>query len=129
MQRGSDHYAVLAVVGYANSRDPRRLWKLAARPVADKTNWDSVFAELEPCGDLPPSILVADGAQGAWSAASDRCPDIRGYRCSWHREERARNKPRLAGYVGTSTLLGRLLPVVLRPGACRPTCSATRSLT
>lgn len=65
VQRGSDHYLVMAVVGYPNSRDPGRLWKLAARPSNSQAHWDSVFAELDPRGDRPPTILVADGAWGA----------------------------------------------------------------
>lgn len=109
VQRGSDHYVVMAVVGYPNSRDPGRLWKLAARPSNSQAHWDSVFAELDPRGDRPPTILVADGAWGAWNAAGARWPDIRRYRCAWHREERARKRLAKAGYRSNSEPLVRLL--------------------
>lgn len=111
VQRGSDHYVVMAVVGYANSRDPGRVWKLAARPGNSKADWDTVFAEFDPCGDRPPSILVADGAWGAWNArgragrtsGAIAAPDVR------HREERARKRLAQAGYRANSEVLVRLL--------------------
>lgn len=88
---------------------PRRLWKLAARPSNSQAHWDSVFAELDPRGDRPRTILVADSAWGAWNAAGARWPDIRRYRCAWHREERARKRLAKAGYRSNSEPLVRLL--------------------
>jgi hypothetical protein len=116
VQRGGDAYTVLGVVGYESADGPGRLWRLAARPSGGEADWASAFEELPGA----PEVIVSDGAWGARNAAIARWEGIRAYGCAWHREERARKRLAVAGHVGNTTLLARLL--LRRDAAGRVPC-------
>jgi len=105
VQRGSDAYTIMAVVGYENADARGRLWRLCARPSSSEADWATVFDELP--GN--PVVLVMDGAHGGRKAAEARWENLRSYRCAWHLEERARRWLRRAGHKTNASVLWRLL--------------------
>ena len=81
----ADERRVLLVVIGANADGTKHLVALDDAMSESELSWTELFEDLKKRGLHMPQLLIADGANGLWAAASKALPSTRQQRCWLHK--------------------------------------------
>jgi len=80
-----DERRVLLVVIGADVNGVKHLVALDEAMTESELSWTAVFEDLKARGMREPSLLIADGANGLWAAATKSLPSTKQQRCWLHK--------------------------------------------
>ncbi len=80
-----DERRVILVVIAADSDGRKHLIALVDTMSESETSWTDLFTDLQSRGFRAPRLLIADGANGLWAAATRCFPDTHQQRCWVHK--------------------------------------------
>jgi transposase-like protein len=80
-----DERRVILVVIAADSEGRKHLIALADAMSESEESWTELFTDLQSRGFRAPRLLIADGANGLWAAATRCFPDTNQQRCWVHK--------------------------------------------
>jgi len=81
----------LTVIG-ADRLGKKHLIALREAMAESEVAWEDLFADLAKRGLRPPALLIADGANGLWAAATKAWPKVAQQRCWFHKMKNVEDK-------------------------------------
>jgi putative transposase len=88
----SDERRVILTVLGSDLFGKKHLLALSDAMSESELSWGEVFEDLKARGLPPPSVIIADGADGIWAAATKAFPDALQQRCWFHKIQNVLDK-------------------------------------